>query len=475
MIEPTPKGALERLHSIAGGAFLAVGIMGALAIVVFVRPKSSVPPGRTIVRVWQVTGAEDAEKPIVPVWFNQSQNKVHAETIGLPFAEIEQKFLTAVVGNMPPDVFEYFGCVAQWSTRGALMPLDQFIERDHFDRASVFAALWSDMTWDGQIYAIPTGTSNDAFFWNKEHFRKAGLDPEHPPETWDELEQYALRLTTYGKDGSIDQAGYIPGYVNAVSPPQFMVWPLQMGASYLTPDGRTATIATSASISALKWEGDLFQKIGRDRLVLKQASYGLGSQQGFLSGNLSMMINHSSFIQEIERYAPKLDYGVSFIPAPKGGKRAVVAGSVWMGIPEGAKHPEEAWEYIKFCALASTQKQAAEHDAKRHLGGFFPANIEAANSPFQLSLPHMSVFVKSMDFGYSSTFMPLAHGVFWRAYVDSWTSVMRGQSDAQHALEGAQTTVQKALDDQWIYCNFMKQRTHERPRMSRPNAIAEVR
>jgi ABC-type glycerol-3-phosphate transport system substrate-binding protein len=404
--------------------------------------------------LWQVTGAEDEEKPYVPRLFNDSQDRLYVQAVGLPFLEMEQKFLTAVVGNIPPDVFEYFGSVAQWSTRGALIPLDDLMDRDGFDRKSVFPALWDEMTWDGRTYAIPTGTSNEAFYWNREHFREAGLDPDKPPETWDELEDYALKLTTRNPDGSINRAGYIPGYWSPSGPALFLNWPLQMGAQFVSGDGRHATLATTAGIAALEWDGKLFERLGRDQLVLKRSSYGQGNQHGFLRGNLSMIVNKSSFVQEIERYAPGLDYGVSFLPYPKGGRRAVVAGCVWIGIPAGAKNPEAAWEYIKFCTNAAVQMRGAEYAAQRNLGGFFPANIEAAGSPFQMGLPHMKVFVDSMAFGHSPTVVPLAHTQFWRAYIEAWDAVTLGKLDAATALRKAESAVQRGLDEQWDYARF---------------------
>lgn len=433
---------------------LAAGLAGAAGIVLFVRTPNPAPEGRQVIRMWQVTGAEDQEKPVIPVWFNESQKRLFVQTVGLPFLEIEQKFLTAVVGGIPPDVFEYFGAVAQWSTRGALMPLDDLMKRDGFDKSSVFPALWEEMTWNGHIYAIPTGTGNEAFYWNRENFRKAGLDPDRPPATWAELDDLAVKLTARAPDGSIERAGYIPGYWSPGGPQLFLDWPLQLGAKFISDDGRRATLVTTAAIEALDWEGKLFGKLGREQLILKRSSYGYGTQHGFLSGNLSMMVNKSSFVQEIQKYAPNLDYGVAPLPVPAGGRQAAVAGCVWMGIPKGAADPEAAWEYIKFCSKATIQQRSAEDSARRHLGGFFPANIEAANSPFQMSLPHMAVFVQSMDFGRSSTVVPLAHGVFWRSYSDAWESVMLGRQTAEAALRQAEKAVQRALDEQLDYNEF---------------------
>jgi len=448
-----------RFKEIAGRTALAVGVVAGCLLIVFVRPENPAPPDRIAIQTWQVTGAEDTV-PVIPQYFNESQDEIYVQPVGLPFMEIEQKFLTAAVGNVPPDLFEFFGPVAQWSTRGALLPLDEFMERDNFDRDSVFAGLWDEMMWDGHTYAIPTGTANEAFFWNKEHFREAGLDPDRPPRTWKELEEYAVRLTHYADDGTIERAGYIPGYWSPMPNWIFLDWPLQLDAKFISDDGTKVDLTSPGCIRALEWEGNLFKRLGRDQLILKRASFGYGSQQGFISGQLSMTLNKSSFPAELARFAPDLDYGASPLPVPEGGHEAAVAGSVWVAIPSGAKNPEAAWEYIKFTTQAPVQIRAAEYAVENNLTAFFPANIEAANSPIMMNQPHMDVFVESMKWARSSTVIPLAHSQFWRAYSEAWDAVMRGEKTAREALEQAQTTVQRALDEQLEYVQFYRDQLH---------------
>lgn len=445
-----------RTRDIAGRVVLATGVVLGCVLVVSVRPRSDAPEGRAVVRVWQVTGAEDTT-PVVPEWFNESQSEIFVQPVGLPFTEIEQKFLTAVVGAVPPDLFEYFGPVAQWSTRGALLPLDDFMERDGFDRDSIFPALWDEMMWDGRTYAIPTGTANEAFFWNKKHFREAGLDPERPPQTWKELEDYAVRLTTHTPDGGIDRAGYIPGYWSPFPNSIFLDWPLQLDAKFVSADGTNVELTSPACVKSLEFEGNLFGRLGREALIAKRTSFGYGSQHGFLSGRLSMIAQKSSFIQELEKFAPDLEYGVAPFPVPEGGHKAVVSGSVWIGIPAGAANPEAAWKYIQYYTSAPTQIRAAEYAAEKHLAAFFPANVAAAHSPVVMSQPHMNVFVESMAFARSSTVIPLAHSQFWRAYQEAWDAVMRGAKTPNEALDEAQATVQKALDDQLAYNEFYRE------------------
>jgi multiple sugar transport system substrate-binding protein len=123
------------------------------------------------------------------------------------------------------------------------------------------------MTWENKIYAIPTGAACEAFYWNKEHFRQAGLDPERPPKTWKELEEYALKLTLRNERGEIARAGYIPGYWDPFGTALFAHWALQKGARFLSEDGRRVKLTSPACVEALEWEANLFEKLGRDELI----------------------------------------------------------------------------------------------------------------------------------------------------------------------------------------------------------------
>ena len=331
------------------------------------------------------------------------------------------------------------------------------MERDGFDRSAIFPALWDEMMWEGKTYAIPTGSACDAFYWNKEHFRQAGLDPDRPPKTWKELEEYAEKITIRDDSGKIIRAGYIPGYWDPFGTPLYAHWALQKGAKFVSGDGHTVNLTSKACIEALQWETDLFKKLGRDDLIELRSSFGYGAQHGFTSGQVSMIIQKSSFIQELAQFNPKLEYGVTTFPIPEGGHQATIFGSVWIGIPVGAENPEAAWEFIKYYTNTQTQTKVGEFLIDHSLVGFFPANIKAAESPKEMATPGMPVFIESMKWSRSPTVVPLAHSVFWREYGNAWDEATRGILTPEAALSKAQKTIQRALDDQIEYNDFYVQ------------------
>ena len=116
-----------------------------------------------------------------------------------------QKLLSGVVGNSPPDVFRresgLFGDIA---ARDILMPLDDFIEQDkHLESGlheeDYYPGVWEQCMYNGHVYAIADSLCPLVLAYNRDLFRKAGLDPDRPPRSWDELVECARKLTV--RDG----------------------------------------------------------------------------------------------------------------------------------------------------------------------------------------------------------------------------------------------------------------------------------
>ena len=72
-----------------------------------------------------------------------------------------------------------------------------------------FPQLLEACTYRGVLYALPMEATSLALLWNRDLFRKAGLDPDRPPADWEELSEYTRRLTIdFDRDGRTDQYGF---------------------------------------------------------------------------------------------------------------------------------------------------------------------------------------------------------------------------------------------------------------------------
>ena len=91
----------------------------------------------------------------------------------------------------------------------AVMCLEDYIAGDGGDELmnDFYPGYLASGILDGKQYALPFQRSVIAMFYNKEHFKEAGLDPDKPPMTWDEYLEVGPKLTKKNEDGSVAHWG----------------------------------------------------------------------------------------------------------------------------------------------------------------------------------------------------------------------------------------------------------------------------
>lgn len=438
----------ERLQTLAKRIGLALAALVALGALVWNPAERPPDDGKTHIRYWYIVGAQD-DVPYHARRFNEVQDSIIVEATPIPWNEHERKILTAVLSGDPPDVVSQFVPVVKWASRLALTPLDPYVRASGLDTTEFFPALWSEMRWQGHVYALPVNSTSYALFTNKDLFREAGLEPERPPQTWDELREMAERLTRRNDAGRMVQVGFVPDYGNLPTT-SLMAW--QQGVAFLSTDGETVSLDSPEMERSLQWIADYYRDYGVDDLKSFTAGLGSADQHGFLSGRVAMAILDLSYLDQIETYSAGLDYGVAPIPTFPGHPTASSAGSWWLAIPRGARHPDAAWAFMRFAVERQTQLEEAGATDE----DLFPANrLAAADSAF-LTSPALRVFAQQMEVAHSPTVVPLAHDVFWREVTGAKDRVIYGRQTPREALQQAEQVVQDALDRSTAYDRFVR-------------------
>ena len=106
----------------------------------------------------------------------------------------------------------------------------------------------------------------------------AALDPERPPQTWEELETYTDRLTKRRPDGTFERIGFIP-VVPTWSNSWFYLYSWQNGGEFMSPDGRTCTLLNPQSEEAMQWLTDFYGRISGAEQVMAFASTFMPQEQ----------------------------------------------------------------------------------------------------------------------------------------------------------------------------------------------------
>ncbi len=103
-----------------------------------------------------------------------------------------QEKATTLAGAGNPPALAYMGSrtLKQLAQNDLIVPLDMTEE----ERATYAAPILGTVTYDGKVWGAPVAFSTKALYWNKDLFEEAGLDPEQPPTTWDELYEYASQI-----------------------------------------------------------------------------------------------------------------------------------------------------------------------------------------------------------------------------------------------------------------------------------------
>jgi len=383
------------------------------------------PPGTIKLVVWGLQFGEETKGLEARIHeFERRHPNIRVSVLSMGAGQMNpQKLMTAIVGKVPPDViYQDRFTIGDWASRDTFRPLDDLIARDRNRPMGVrpedyYHACWAEAMYRGHVYAIPAGTDDRALYYNRSLFREAGLDPDRPPRTWEELKADALRLTRLNPDGSFARIGFIPNYGNS----WLYLYSWQNGGEFMSPDGRRCTMNNPYTVGALQYMVDLYDALGG---VTKVDSFASGFQTNeldpFLTGKVAMKIDGNWVLNTIARYGPDLDFGVAPAPVPGERLEALKSGHpgrfkgeppyiTWSGgfsyaIPVGAPHVEAAWEFIKWmCSPEANLLDAAAQQAYNRSKGrpYVPsisANLRVNEAVFARFAPAAEKFRKPLKF-----------------------------------------------------------------------------
>lgn len=311
----------------------------------------------------------------------------------------DDKVLPALTGSNPPDILVLSGgdLAKSFYKEGLVEELSGAIETGNIDMEDMFPAPLTQCRQGDLIVCLPWGTDAYALFWNKDLFEAAGLDPEKPPTTMEELVEYADKLTIANPDGSLKQIGFIPDFDWSHSD----LYVRMFGGFWYSDDGTKLTANSKPVVDAMAWQQQFYTKYGVDNVQAFRSGFGeYGSPDApFYAGKVAMMVEGEwqvgpNFIPALK---PELNYGVTAFPPPADHpERAgtIVNQGTVVVIPSGAADKEAsakllAWmmtpaivaEEFCFNANLPTSEKAAEDPCFKELGPKFQVFVDLMASP----------------------------------------------------------------------------------------------
>jgi len=161
---------------------VALMLISALAAPVLAQGKTKI----TVLRPGDEEKVRSFLEPAVAK-FMQLNPDIEVETVYESWGGWIQKYPTLFVANTQPDVIFWWDNKQKDSTaQNRLIPLDKYVDQAVFK--SIPGSVWDLVSVSADAhYYIPSSVDSFALYYNKDVFKQAGLDPEKPPKTWDEL------------------------------------------------------------------------------------------------------------------------------------------------------------------------------------------------------------------------------------------------------------------------------------------------
>ena len=368
--------------------------------------------------------------------FNASQDKYEVVHVNYPWGDVWTKALAATAAGDPPDIIiQDIRTVTHRAQAQQATELTELVEAEGEGFMDQFYPQLADaMVYDGGIYGLPYVTDTRILYYDKDAFEEAGLDPEAPPQTWDELVEYARKLDIQNEDGGYERLGFFPGTL------EWNAWAFSAdGKDYTDADGNVY-VNTPEKVELFEnIYTDFYEYYGKKTLDSFSAEFGSGMTNPFVVGKVAMWVNTPTEFTKVRDYAPEKNYGVALMPAlNEGGEHYSWGGGFSVEIPYGAKNVEGSWEFAKFI----TSKESQIYWASQVYDTV--ANIEAAEDPslqeipvFKAALEAMPTTVVTLDRltapGASDLVLP---------YLDE---IILGNKTAQEALDEAQQQVEQLV------------------------------
>ncbi len=286
--------------------------------------------------------------------FNSSQTDVKVSLVNqLDYVQTFNKYKSGLSSGDLPDIVQLQETEQQQMIdTQTVLPAGVCAKADKYSFSDFLPRVISYFTVEGKQYAMPFNTSGPVLYYNKKAFTAAGLDPDSPPKTLDDVRAAAEKLKANGVEAPLGLKTE-PGY--------FEHWRALANKTYVNNNnGRKARATKTVYDDATGRE--IFTWLSgmvKDGLATTNADLGTGNFDNLLgiqSGSHAMAFDTSAALGTISAVlnggaAPDVELGVAPFPAPGKAARGgvlVSGGALYMVNKSAPAKQAAAWEFLKF-------------------------------------------------------------------------------------------------------------------------------
>jgi multiple sugar transport system substrate-binding protein len=347
--------------------------------------------------------------------------KIAPEVVG--WGQCQDKVTTLAAAGTPVAV-AYVGSrtLKQFAENDLIVP----IPMTDAEKASYFPNVAGTVTFNDTQWGVPVAFSTKALYWNKDLFRKAGLDPDVPPKTWAEEIAFAKQIKE--KTGIPGFGLVAKTFDNTMH--QFLHWVYTNNGSVIDAEGKI-TLDSPQVLAALQALKDItpYSEEG-------PTSYEQNEVRAiFLDGKVAMI---QGGVGAVVRLADtKLEWGVANLPlGPDGKGPGTLLITDSLAVFKGTGVEEKATEFAKFITEPARQfpYELAE--------GLTPLRPSPEVDKLIAEKPHWKPFVDGIQFGGPEPLFVDYKG-FQDAMIDMVQSVVTNKATPEDALKKAAAAIEQ--------------------------------
>lgn len=378
--------------------------------------------------------------------FNDSQAEVYVEAIYQgEYDESLNKLKTSLGSNSGPTMVQVYEIGSRYMIDSNLItPIQTFVDKNDYDLSQLEENIIGYYTIDDKLNSMPFNTSNPVLYYNKDMFKEAGLDPDNPPTTFEEVEEAAKKLTGDGKKGaSFAMYGWFME--------QFFA---NQGAELVNNGNGRDQLATQsllgneAGVQTLTW----WKKMIDDKTALNLGRKTDDTKKAFTSGQVAMTLDSTASLRGIvDSVGDKFEVGTAPLPRPKGADEGgVIVGGASLYILNNRPEAEQeaAWKFIEF--LAEPEQQAYWHVNT----GYFPITKAAYDEPaVKENMEKFPQFETAVDQLHDTTLNRATQGALMGVFPEArqitekaMEEVINGQKTPEQALKDAEKEISAKIE-----------------------------
>ena len=363
--------------------------------------------------------------------FNKKNPGIIVKPVTFPWGDLLPKLQSAIAsGTTPALAATDIAWMANMNRSGKLVDLGKALGSIKKATGNIYPSLLTYGKYKGILQSLPASTNNLSLFYNKDLFRKAGLNPNKPPKTWTEMRTDAMAISALGNG--------IQGMEIYVQPGEGLTWQFQpylwqSKAGFLNKTNTAPTFNTASGRTALQYLVDL---INVDHAATA------GQWGAFDKGQAGMRIDGSWMVGGYRDNAP-FEFGTAMLPIPAGGVHATNMGGEQIMAFKGKTASQAA--AVKFISWFTSASVQARWDVATN---FMPISDTVANSNVLLkhvaAEPALKAFIDQQKYAYARPAIA-SYPAISDAFSKALEPAFYGTVSVSVAMANADAAVRKVL------------------------------